>query len=1274
MNRLLFCALLGITSVSIAASASKGTSKGVRPARVRSAPVHAQPQLKASAFVPVEPRAWSSGTNKVLEIKRVKKLYLTTPLVSGGKPAAVIATPSQYLGLANALQEQIRAASGVTVPIIDDAQLASEKGIWTAKGLEQRQRHLIVFGNVETSRLIPILYARNYTEVDAGFPGENGHVLQTVHDPWGNGHNVVIVGGSDQGGVRGAARALSAAISKLPRGGELALPRLMEIRASQQTLKAASLPATIPDAKAIARTVQQSREAFAQGQHTGVTRDLVRAAHGYARTGADAYAELYKQLARLMIEIYRSKPTTYGGPWGMDADFNSTALITGWDVVEESPAFTEAERLEITKIVAEYASYVANYGNTRAAAQPGIRHNHNTFPNLGTYFAAEYFGKYYQAAEAERWLANADACFQAQIQSFKPQEDANGYQWLTMQHVFRYALARPDHKIFTNGNARAILDLSIVTMDNMGWQSPFGDVGGIRGTGSQVPLLAMGAWYYRDASYCWALQKMMPVLETLPGRSEYAISKPAPVAPSSFFGARVFPISEAFFDYWSSRATVRGAKPWVASLSEAFEKATFRAGFDEQSHYLLLDGIGCGGHRHFDGNAIIRYSDRGRQWIADGDYIESLPKFHTSVLVYRDGQSESLPPFCALEAHADLASAGMVRSAVRSYAGVDWSRSLVWLKDIGFVAMDSLKAVTPGDYSFRAVWHTIGEPRIEGSRYTVEQKGERMVIDNVDGARLKLEHSEHLGRNLRSYPHADPVVRILQQVATRTLARDESYHFLNFFGAHSAAGEIPVKTARASDTSMLVTGNGKSWLVGVTEGRPKLIGEGIVTDADVYAVNAGTFCLAHARFLARDGQTLLQSDAPVSTEIDWANGKASVHCAETTTVTLAGQAKQLPAGHHSVALSGPVKMPAFSAVAAPGARVDSPVVVEKVPLLKEDWMFPGKFTLMWAADVDGDYRAETVVADGSGRVCCIGPDGKLQWEFQAKSPVRALWAGQPGVAAGCEDGAVHMLDASGRQRWTHKFPYYKRAPIVRVLFGADVDGDKRQELICGTESWHFYALNNAGGKLWQFECVHDATCGAATDFEMDGKQEVLAGTRYYSWHGVAPDGRALWHYRTPSGPHATCVASGDLDGSNTPEVVFGGADGNLHVLSTKGASLWLANTGDEVTDVAIAGKQVFAASTSFNLFAFDGRGRRLWRRERPDVPNSIAVFGSKSTPMVAAGCEDGSVAVYSCDGMLRRESKLAGPVARIQAVEETTANQRILALLPGQGVVALAAP
>ena len=82
-----------------------------------------------------------------------------------------------------------------------------------------------------TNRTMSVLYDRYYSLVDLKYPGPQGYVLRTVHNPFGDGNGVVIVGGSDTAGVNEGAAALVDVLSKRPAAeGNLSLGWTMETR------------------------------------------------------------------------------------------------------------------------------------------------------------------------------------------------------------------------------------------------------------------------------------------------------------------------------------------------------------------------------------------------------------------------------------------------------------------------------------------------------------------------------------------------------------------------------------------------------------------------------------------------------------------------------------------------------------------------------------------------------------------------------------------------------------------------------------------------------------------------------------------------------------------------------------------------------------------------------------------------------------------------------------------------------------------------------------
>lgn len=148
--------------------------------------------------------------------------HIDTALVADVAPQCLIVSSARrpaYTEIARSLQEAMRERSGIEVPIVDAEEVTTDEVL--------AGKHAIALGNLVTSRFIARLYWEWYTLLDVWYPGPGGHVLRTLHDPYGLGHNVILVGGSDDEGVRAAAEAL---VRVLPDRRDLAVGRLMEIK------------------------------------------------------------------------------------------------------------------------------------------------------------------------------------------------------------------------------------------------------------------------------------------------------------------------------------------------------------------------------------------------------------------------------------------------------------------------------------------------------------------------------------------------------------------------------------------------------------------------------------------------------------------------------------------------------------------------------------------------------------------------------------------------------------------------------------------------------------------------------------------------------------------------------------------------------------------------------------------------------------------------------------------------------------------------------------
>ncbi|MSS72964.1 MAG: hypothetical protein EXS64_15945 [Candidatus Latescibacteria bacterium] len=614
------------------------------------------------------------------DLKEPKRLYPNTTLVEDGKAASVIVRPGdvRYAPLAEQVQARLLDLSGAKVPVVTDEEVDVPK------------KNLILLGNVNTNRVIFRLYGYNYTAADDLYPGRGGYLVQTIHDPWGNGQNAVGLFGSDFDGVRTAVERF---IGGLKGGATVSVGRLFDVKFGPEALR---IPKLL-DEPDLATEMEGAEEALRRGEHTGLWGRIGENGLLYGLTGREVYAELYKRLVFRMYEHAMSKPDNYGGIWGFDGDFALHKVMPGWDLVEESPLLYDADRLRITRILFEFiTACVPHVGDMDVDR---VRHNHTTFAALALHYCGVYFHKYYNAKEADDWLALSDRCFKYQAKAFKPSEDCSGYQWLTHYHLTKYSLSTGDLTYFDNGNARRDADYSLMTTDNLGYALPYGDNASPFGWWSELPFLRAVVCMTGDGRYQWMLDKKTAV-EPRWAAYEYH-RRAAPVEPKDLSGTQVFPVDPLYY------ASNEGEKH--LPLKKTFDKVVFRDGYDPEEQYLFLDGLSNGGHKHYDGNSISRITENGRIWLADCDYIQSLPKFHNGVLIFRDGQSALIPPFTELERVADFDGSGFSETTLWSYSGVDWHRNILWNRGRYFLVVDKMEAVEPGDYTFRCIWQTLGD-------------------------------------------------------------------------------------------------------------------------------------------------------------------------------------------------------------------------------------------------------------------------------------------------------------------------------------------------------------------------------------------------------------------------------------------------------------------------------------------------------------------------------------------------------------------------------------
>jgi len=1229
------------------------------------------------------------------EIDRAKALVLETTFVTEGTPQAIIIAPDRpaYQAQAKKIQAAIYARSGVQLPL----HLDTEFDPWQPPVV-----HQIMLGNLMDNRMVAPLYHRNYIAADAHYPGVGGHILRTVHDPWGNGCNVILAGGSDIAGVTTSVEALLRRLQGA--AARLWVPALLDVQMSGAFLEKFPELAVELSEDFVAQEMAKAHEMLETGAHGGITDPLGRAGFYYYISGKLEWAELFKSLAFLMYEDFQKGRDQYGGAWGMDADFRLSTMMPAWDLVEEAPVFTDDERLQITRIFAQFVEDAVPHA-VDAVQHRRTRHNHWTYAALGLLFAAQYYERYYGVAEANEWFYVADECFVPQCHTARSHENSNGYQWLTLSHALKYALMRPYPAFFEEGHVRTICDLAITSMDNLGFQSSYGDTHNIEGWGTEFPILAAAAWYYGDGRYQWMLKRSTYDTGFRIGVRTLGTHRTdvEPVEPIELTGALRVPLDPTFHH------SFEGDK--VLPADAAYDKVVFRQDFETESEYLLLDGLAVGGHKHYDCNALIRLTALGRIWLTDGDYYCSAPNFHNGVLPLAGGQSSTMPPFTWCDFVTELPSSGFSRTTVKEYGQTDWERNILWRKGRYFLVADVMRARATEAYDFRTLWRVLGDATLEEGRLVVRQGDRQLDLINLDGAALSTAIDTYSTAHWDTYEHADPTITILRQNRSGELQSGEVDMFLNILQPHMA-DQAAVAVRHIGSGSVLVQeAEGLTWL-GVRTTDP--LATPCQTDAALLTVSETECSLVQATYFGyssakSNGQDelLFGTEHPVDIAFDWASGQGTITATLPTLLTfyqLEASALQVdganralrhegdtttfsvPPGRHTIALTLTTPSPATAAIPAlladawNAAATSSAAEKRQVSAVAESagpearWQLPGEgFSAIAAVD-------DAVVAGtDSGDVLLVNAAGKVEWRQQIEGAVTQVCSanfGEQGtvIAVGSLNSTVTIFTLSGEQRWQYHVPFYKREGIVRALFAADLNGDGLDEIIIGAENWYYYVLDHQGNKCWQFESVHASTVGTVADIDNDGALELIAATEYHWWSAVSNTGEKRWQHNSIQGMGVSQVVTArQSDGTHL--VAFGCRDGTLQVVDSTGKLQFVLRTADTITGLAAAdvngdgAEEFLVASAMQNTYAVDGTGTILWRVGNDAPPTHLLLDEMAGTLAILVAESSGDLISLDRAGTVTPLLQM-GEAARALTIVATANKHALVAALPTGGLVA----
>ena len=321
-------------------------------------------------------------------------------------------------------------------------------------------------------------------------------MVHSVHNPFGDGRNAIVVGASSSKGAARSADALTAWVqAKGPRPGFTLLSH------SPRT------GVELPRQADFEHGLRSRKEQIERGDLPWPAMDYGMLYH---LTGHAEWGRLFRDL-----HLYGMRVARDSGKWPVTVFNNYFYLyrvLTAWDLIEESPLFSYDDRLEITTLFLEVARYVADLPYFKGKLALG--NNHQTYAALSTFMAQRYFGKYYGWPEFNERRDRVASIFAMHNTSWRPNDNEEGTSVRTHRHLVNYSLQRGDYTYFSTGRARRLADWIVMVTDNRADTMPFGDAGEYDGSYRGGPNISRP----REAWRCSLFPRGITAILATPGR------------------------------------------------------------------------------------------------------------------------------------------------------------------------------------------------------------------------------------------------------------------------------------------------------------------------------------------------------------------------------------------------------------------------------------------------------------------------------------------------------------------------------------------------------------------------------------------------------------------------------------------------------------------------------------------------------------------------------------------------------------------------------------
>ena len=1225
---------------------------------------------------------------------KLKDLHSDIPLVKEAKPTVAIVAPASgiYQSAAQTVQLAIEESAGVKVPIVSDDAPQATVPI---------SGNLIVLGNRSTNKTINSLYDLYYCLADLKYPGEEGYIIRTSHNTFGNGHGLVIVGGSDTAGVNQGAKELAAILAKISSAqGELAIGWTMETK-----LGAGLEPPT--DVREF--KTWEASSGYRSVGYFGWCSISKRMAM-YYMTGDEFSArevvrlsfpdeEAIRDIERIDGERIENKHDPLAGFY----HYNAHMAILFWDLIEESPVFTDEERLKITNAFARQLNHRKNegaYGLTQARSAVGSRHGQ--WSAISLYCLGRYFNKYYPDPLWAQCIRGGQLAFHSLHEYAWVSGESDNLFWYStgIAPVFTYMVLTGDRKPLENGVLATLLDGQEILAS--------GRPGDIALRSASMGFLNKAAYLTADGR--WSTYRRRTGVDTdvfRLGQSFWPDEKLEPKLPVDLAGKwSILPLSEPA---WSSRGS-------GLPLEQSFYIAGYRSAADDSGDFILLDGFNGASRNPYHTFDILQLRIDGRT-VLDG--------YHNQVLTSADGMVEPAVAMNAALLHADVVGrTALAVGEVPNAAFCSWRRGLLQRTGRYALVVDDLTFRTDSqNMKVKTTWQVTGggwNPKL------------RAVCVPAGGGAAKGDFELHACDLQES--SGDRVVTMAWEGPVK-----KDRHRLAFYliGQAPAKSTGSVACVRIADNAAALALPQPALVVSGEYGQVK--GEIVVLAAD--------HIFGHRMTHAGIDSPIVSSDVPVELDWDFSGGLVNVAAEKVTNLALGlaaadklqldGEPVQapfaggicricLPVGRHVITGASPaadvgsVLSTALEGLLAKGRELRAAALTAAGQTVEPT---AAELPVALTASVGGKIvemitfpsteGTQLAVVQGN-TIHFLNSQGEETRKLQTDARIRVLrwWAEHDLLLAGCVDEKVIAFDGEGRRKWV----------FTSEMDPAVYEAAKTYWFKSASGHEGIHGLHTGAFDAGKSRCFVGSACTLEILDEtgqLVKRTPVFWGPGRMFWLVAGPgDTRNLLISRWPNGndrlaivnsksmtvsghgyygvpsKHAyvggwtaqnrTAMFHEDLDGDGKKEVAatVNGTWNRVTVYSEKGTPLYNAQFGPgrsnapraqmrdmDLADLNDDGRKEIVVGTSEGLVvALDNECQKVWSTRLASPPTSIKCVTPRGAklPWVVVGCDDGTVAALDQQGKIIRLGKVTGRPTHIKTLDTPAGPVAVLATDKGQ--------